>query len=260
MRYIERDADATRYQGHQYAWIGWGEAYSVANRLRLSGSYGPGYAQLITSLPRYAPPQTLVALVTTGSKHTLSIHVQRDTSRSSMPLLKRVECLFRQSFRDDKILLNTIRPTLTRLRPVERLYGPQRGSRATRQCIEGAYFDCWRTDVHVLGPFEVPSDWTRFRSMDWGSARPFSVGWWAIVPDDYRARNVLGETVVLPRGALVRYREWYGCASTTKPRVETSLQSRLLRESRLERRRNSATGYSTPPALRRMGAPASPSG
>jgi hypothetical protein len=80
--------------------------------------------------------------------------------------------------------------------------------------IEGAYFDCWRTDVHVLGPFEVPSDWTRFRSMDWGSARPFSVGWWAIVPDDYRARNVLGETVVLPRGALVRYREWYGCAST----------------------------------------------
>src|SRR5512144_2201665 len=25
MRYMERDADATRYQGHQYTWIGWDE-------------------------------------------------------------------------------------------------------------------------------------------------------------------------------------------------------------------------------------------
>ena len=25
MRYMERDADATRYQGHQYSWIGWDE-------------------------------------------------------------------------------------------------------------------------------------------------------------------------------------------------------------------------------------------
>ena len=39
--------------------------------------------------------------------------------------------------------------------------------------IEGAYFDCWRYDQHVVEPFEVP------RSMDWGSAKPFSVGWWA---------------------------------------------------------------------------------
>ena len=51
--------------------------------------------------------------------------------------------------------------------------------------IEGAYFDCWRYDQHVVEPFEVPAHWARFRSMDWGSAKPFSVGWWAIVSDDY---------------------------------------------------------------------------
>ena len=51
--------------------------------------------------------------------------------------------------------------------------------------IEGAYFDCWRYDQHVVEPFEVPAHWARFRSMDWGSAKPFSVGWWAIVGDDY---------------------------------------------------------------------------
>jgi hypothetical protein len=78
--------------------------------------------------------------------------------------------------------------------------------------IEGAYFDCWRYEQHVVEPFEVPAHWARFRSMDWGSAKPFSVGWWAIVSDDhYLPRG--GPDRLLPRGALVRYREWYGAAS-----------------------------------------------
>ena len=72
--------------------------------------------------------------------------------------------------------------------------------------IEGAFFDCWDSSQHVIRPFEIPQDWLRFRAADWGSARPFSVGWWAVVGDDY-----VGEAGrVLPRGALVRYREWYG--------------------------------------------------
>src|SRR5262245_66350087 len=41
--------------------------------------------------------------------------------------------------------------------------------------------------------------------MDWGSASPFSVGWWAIVQDDYAVHGR-----VLPRGCMVRFREWYG--------------------------------------------------
>jgi hypothetical protein len=51
----------------------------------------------------------------------------------------------------------------------------------------------------------VPAEWMRFRSMDWGSASPFSVGWWAVVQDDFEI-----DGRVLPRGCLVRYREWYG--------------------------------------------------
>lgn len=71
--------------------------------------------------------------------------------------------------------------------------------------IEGAFFDCWDRQRHVVRPFALPKHWTRFRSMDWGSASPFSVGWWAVVSDPYKT-----ESVLLPRGALVRYREWYG--------------------------------------------------
>jgi len=72
--------------------------------------------------------------------------------------------------------------------------------------VEGAFFDCWSRDKHVLTPFTVPYHWLRFRSMDWGSASPFSIGWWAVVQDDYDLPD--GRT--LPRGALVRYREDYG--------------------------------------------------
>jgi len=69
----------------------------------------------------------------------------------------------------------------------------------------GAFFDCWNTARHVIQPFEIPKDWMRFRSMDWGSASPFSVGWWAVVSDDHEVNGH-----VLPRGCMVRYREWYG--------------------------------------------------
>lgn len=72
--------------------------------------------------------------------------------------------------------------------------------------IEGAFFDCWDPRRHIVRPFTVPENWLRFRSGDWGSAHPFSFGWWSVVGDDYRTETGL----VLPRGCLVRYREWYG--------------------------------------------------
>lgn len=64
--------------------------------------------------------------------------------------------------------------------------------------ISGAFFDCWHPGL-IVSPFEVPRDWLRFRSYDHGFAKPFSVGWWAV-----------SDGSSLPRGALVRYREWYG--------------------------------------------------
>jgi hypothetical protein len=84
--------------------------------------------------------------------------------------------------------------------------------------IEGAFFSEWDENKHIIQPFTIPANWTRFCSADWGSAAPFSIGWWAVVSDDYE--NVFGSMSYsdgdtayrggLPRGAIVRYREWYG--------------------------------------------------
>jgi hypothetical protein len=67
--------------------------------------------------------------------------------------------------------------------------------------IAGAFFPEFETDVHVIRPQSLPMYWGRFRSFDWGSARPFAVHWWAVSD---------GELLEFPRGSLICYREWYG--------------------------------------------------
>lgn len=93
--------------------------------------------------------------------------------------------------------------------------------------IEGAFFDGWTLHRQVVRPFEIPKDWTRIRAMDWGYAKPFSVGWWTVVPEP-----IVLERVTLPRGCLLRYREWYGAAS---PNVGLRLEAEEVAKGIKER-------------------------
>lgn len=99
--------------------------------------------------------------------------------------------------------------------------------------VEGAFFDCWDPRRHIIRPFEVPETWMRFRSGDWGSAKPFSFGWWAVVSDDFRTPD----GVWLPRGALLRYREWYGCREG-KTNTGLKLTAEQVGEGLWEREKN----------------------
>ena len=76
--------------------------------------------------------------------------------------------------------------------------------------IEGAFFDCW-SPQHIISPFEIPHDWHCFRSFDWGSASPFSCGYWAVATDDLKRPEG-----IIPRGAMVRFNEWYGASGPNK--------------------------------------------
>lgn len=69
---------------------------------------------------------------------------------------------------------------------------------------EGQFFTDWRNDPthyldrkysHVVEPFPIPESWKRYRVLDWGYSKPFSVGWYAVNQD----------------GQAFRYREYYGC-------------------------------------------------
>jgi hypothetical protein len=94
--------------------------------------------------------------------------------------------------------------------------------------VEGAFFDRWR-GANVIAPFRIPQWWTRLRSFDWGYAAPFSVGWWAIVGDDTPVTSEAGP-IVAPRGAMIRYREWYG-AGGLRLEAEAVAQGIVQREA-----------------------------
>ncbi|MDH5328191.1 MAG: terminase family protein [Nitrospirota bacterium] len=84
--------------------------------------------------------------------------------------------------------------------------------------MAGQALEMWRREKHVIDPFEIPVHWMRFRSIDWGSAKPFSVGWWAISDGEQ-----LPDGRQYPSGAMIRYREWYGW--TGKPDTGLKLTS-----------------------------------
>ncbi len=46
------------------------------------------------------------------------------------------------------------------------------------------YADAWNNQLHVCQPFKIPSNWLRFRSMDWGFKNPGTILWWAMDEDD----------------------------------------------------------------------------
>jgi phage terminase large subunit len=46
----------------------------------------------------------------------------------------------------------------------------------------GVYFDEWRSDIHVVKPFEIPDWWKKFRGMDYGYDM-LAVPYFAVAPD-----------------------------------------------------------------------------
>lgn len=48
---------------------------------------------------------------------------------------------------------------------------------------EGAVYDEFDPSIHVIEPFEIPADWRRIRSIDFGYSNPFVCQWWAIDPE-----------------------------------------------------------------------------
>ena len=89
--------------------------------------------------------------------------------------------------------------------------------------------------------------------MDWGSASPFSVGWWAIVQDDHALAN---GGIVLPRGCMVRYREWYGMRPG-EPNVGLKLHAEEVGKGIAEREQGETLAYGVldPSAFKEDGGP-----
>jgi hypothetical protein len=105
----------------------------------------------------------------------------------------------------------------------------------------GALDDVWDRKAHVLRPFKIPPTWRCDRSFDWGSAKPFSVGWWAESSGD-AATMADGAERGFPPGTLFRIGEWYGC-DKKRDNVGIQLNSVGIGRGRREREENLKSLY-----------------
>lgn len=64
---------------------------------------------------------------------------------------------------------------------------------------EGQVYDDFNEEIHIIEPFDIPADWKRYRSIDFGYRNPFVCQWWALDHDDrlymYREIYMTGRTV-----------------------------------------------------------------
>ena len=65
-------------------------------------------------------------------------------------------------------------------------------------------------EKHQLRPFKPPRHWTRFISIDWGTAAPFSIGWFVVSDGAILPPKENWPERYLPSGAVILYAEWYG--------------------------------------------------
>jgi hypothetical protein len=234
--YLERDSDADNYQGHSYTRV---------------------YVEEIGNFPSPAPIMKLMATLRSGAAVPCGFRATGNPGGAGHQWVKAryidpaplgrklIASEFKNPFTGEVVRRNRV---YIPSRVTDNGYlggdyvanlhmsGSEELVRAWLEgdwnVIAGAFFPEFGPK-HLVKPFEIPKEWTRFRSMDWGSAKPFSVGWWAISD---------GSLPAFPRGALIRYREWYGC-KPGEPNTGLKMPAEEVGEGIRDRERGETIGY-----------------
>lgn len=76
--------------------------------------------------------------------------------------------------------------------------------------VMGAALHNFNSGTHILPKFPIPRHWTRIQSIDWGTAAPFAITWWAVSDGTVIEKKSTGQVWYVPPGAMVLYNELYG--------------------------------------------------
>lgn len=77
--------------------------------------------------------------------------------------------------------------------------------------VAGAAFEHLNRDTHMIRSFPLPEHWTKFTSLDWGSSKPYAVGWFAVTGETVVMRaNDRWPEITIGKGSIIMYRELYG--------------------------------------------------
>ncbi|MFZ9079164.1 MAG: terminase large subunit domain-containing protein [Alphaproteobacteria bacterium] len=197
LTYLERDQDVLRYQGQAFSYVAFDELTQyptpfawnyMRSRLRTTdptlpiymrattnpGGSGHGWVKRTFIDPAPANSKFIAKDIETGEDM-----VYPDShEKAGEPLFYRR--FIPASLKDNPYLMDggQYEANLLSLPEMQR-----------RQLLEGdwavadgAAFSEFRSKVHVIEPYEIPTDWRRFRSCDYGYSSYSAVHWFAIDP------------------------------------------------------------------------------
>lgn len=240
-RFLEKDRDAENYQGHSYTRVYIEEATNFPSpapidklRATLRSTRVPGHAlgMRLTGNPggpghswvkrRYIEPNPTGFQVLKETFVNPYTKVSVEMERVFIPA----------KLSDNRLLMESNPMYVAQLQ--------QSGSKQLVQAwlmglwdiIDGAFFAEFNPFAHILEDdllLRIPAHTKVFRALDWGYAKPFSVGWYAVADGTWGPAG----GSFLRRGALVKIQEWYGC--TGRPNEGIRLDAPLVGEGVHER-------------------------
>ena len=197
LTYLERDEDCLRYQGQAFSYIGFDELTQhptpfawnyMRSRLRTTdpdlpiymrattNPGGPGHNWVREMFIKPSPENTKFAATDIDTGEALKYPEEHD--RAGEPLFFRK--FIPAKLKDNPYLVKdgAYEANLLSLPEMQR----RQLLEGDWSVAEGAAFSEFRNHIHVVEPFEIPHDWTRFRSCDFGYSSFSAVHWFAIDP------------------------------------------------------------------------------
>ena len=198
MSYLDRDDDVMRYQGQAFNWIGfdeltqWPTPYPwnyMRSRLRSSKDSNLPLYMRATSNPGGPGHQWVKKTFIDPSEHNKSywatdidsgevIKWPKGHSREGEPLFKRKfipATLFDNPYLSDDGMYEANLLSLPEHQRRQLLEGDW-------DINEGAAFPEFNRRIHVVEPYDIPGNWTKFRACDYGYGSHTGVVWIAVTP------------------------------------------------------------------------------
>lgn len=200
MSYLDADDDVMRYQGQAFSWIGfdeltqWASPYAwnyMRSRLRTTSASGlklymrattnpggPGHAWVKKMFIDPSPPNKTFWATDPDSGEIITW--PKGHSREGEPLFKRrfiPATLFDNPYLSDDGMYEANLLSLPEHQRRQLLYGDW-------DINEGAAFPEFNRRIHVVEPFDIPHNWTKFRAADYGYGSNTGVVWIAVSPSE----------------------------------------------------------------------------
>ena len=211
---MQYESDRTKYQGKRYDFIAfdelthftWNEYAYMFSRNRPSGPGTRVYIRAATNPGGIGHGWVKERFVTPAPPMTPMVEEVVVQGRDGPRRMRRTRIFVPSTVFDNQELLRNAPEYLANLAMLpenERmalLYG-------SWDSFDGQVFREWRNDpahygdqrwTHVIDPFPIPAHWRIYRGFDFGYARPFAVGWFAVDED----------------GRVYHIKEFYGCTGT----------------------------------------------